>query len=134
MPKGLNLGIPNDLGAFAQNSLISPHGKLRALDELRLPPKLTDEDESVGHFLERRLGKEMVEAIAEPLLAGIHAGDLYKLGLRATFPQFAEMERKYGSVIRGMIDAKRKAPAAGKRLRPQDPRRSAAIRSRQRHF
>ncbi|SFB33633.1 oxygen-dependent protoporphyrinogen oxidase [Cohnella sp. OV330] len=113
MPKGLNLGIPNDLGAFAQNSLISPHGKLRALDELRLPPKLSEEDESVGDFLERRLGIEMVEAIAEPLLAGIHAGDLYKLGLLATFPQFAEMERKYGSVIRGMIDAKRKAPAAG---------------------
>ncbi|MDG0793100.1 protoporphyrinogen oxidase [Cohnella ginsengisoli] len=113
MPKGLNLGIPNDLGAFAQNSLISPHGKLRALDELRIPPRLSEEDESVGDFLERRLGREMVDAIAEPLLAGIHAGDLYKLGLRATFPQFAEMERKYGSVIRGMIDAKRKAPAAG---------------------
>lgn len=113
MPKGLNLGIPNDLGAFAQNSLISPHGKLRALDELRLPPKMSNDDESVGDFLERRLGREMVEAIAEPLLAGIHAGDLYQLGLRATFPQFAEMERKYGSVIRGMIDAKRKAPVAG---------------------
>lgn len=113
MPKGLNLGIPNDLGAFAQNSLVSPRGKLRALDELRIPAQETDEDESVGAFLERRLGREMVEAIAEPLLAGIHAGDLYKLGLRATFPQFAEMEQKYGSVIRGMIDAKRKAPAAG---------------------
>lgn len=113
MPKGLNLGIPNDLGAFAQNSLISPLGKLRALDEMRLPPKMSDDDESVGEFLERRLGREMVEAIAEPLLAGIHAGDLYKLSLRATFPQFAEMERKYGSVIRGMIDAKRKAPTAG---------------------
>ncbi|MDI4646767.1 protoporphyrinogen oxidase [Cohnella hashimotonis] len=113
MPKGLNLGIPNDLGAFAQNSLVSPQGKLRALDELRLPPRTSDEDESVGDFLERRLGREMVEAIAEPLLAGIHAGDLYKLGLKATFPQFADMERKYGSVIRGMIDAKQKAPSAG---------------------
>lgn len=113
MPKGLNLGIPNDLGAFAHNSLVSPLGKLRALDELRISPKTTDEDESVGAFLERRLGREMVEKIAEPLLAGIHAGDLYKLGLQATFPQFAKMERQYGSVIRGMIDAKRKAPAAG---------------------
>ncbi|CAI6014848.1 protoporphyrinogen oxidase [Cohnella sp. JJ-181] len=113
MPKGLNLGIPNDLGAFAQNSLVSPHGKLRALDELRIPPNVTGDDESVGDFLERRLGREMVEKIAEPLLAGIHAGDLYKLGIQATFPQFAEMERKYGSVIRGMIEAKRKAPVAG---------------------
>lgn len=113
MPKGINLGIPNDLGLFARNTLISPHGKLRALDELRTPIRALDEDESVGAFLERRLGREMVEKIAEPLLAGIHAGDLYKLGLQATFPQFAELEQRYGSVIRGMIELKRKAPAAG---------------------
>jgi len=113
MPKGMNLGIPNDLGAFARTSYISPRGKLRALDDLRLPRREETGDETVGDFLERRLGKEMVERILEPLLAGIHAGDLYKLGLNATFPQFAEMERKYGSVIRGMIEARRAAPAAG---------------------
>lgn len=124
MPKGLNLGIPNDLGAFARNSVVSPLGKLRALDELRLPPKTDDADESVGDFLERRLGREMVERIGEPLLAGIHAGDLYKLGLKATFPQFAEMERKYGSVIRGMIDARKKAPVAGAKAAQA---RSAAV-------
>ncbi|MBN2983154.1 protoporphyrinogen oxidase [Cohnella algarum] len=113
MPKGMNLGIPNDLGAFARNSLISPFGKMRALDDLRLPRLAEEKEETVGAFLERRLGKEMVERIAEPLLAGIHAGDLYKLGLYATFPQFADMERRYGSVIRGMIEARNTAPAAG---------------------
>ncbi|WP_027091270.1 protoporphyrinogen oxidase [Cohnella thermotolerans] len=124
MPKGLNLGIPNDLGAFARNSVVSPLGKLRALDELRLPPKTDDADETVGAFLERRLGREMVERIAEPLLAGIHAGNLYRLGLRATFPQFAEMERKYGSVIRGMIEARKLAPVAGAKAAEA---RSAAV-------
>lgn len=113
MPKGINLGIPNNLGLFARTSLISPHGKLRALDEMRIPPREGEEDESVGSFLERRLGREMVERIAEPLLAGIHSGDLYKLSLKATFPEFREMERKYGSVIKGMIEAKRLAPVAG---------------------
>ncbi|MBB6636088.1 protoporphyrinogen oxidase [Cohnella thailandensis] len=113
MPKGINLGIPNNIGLFARTSLISPHGKLRALDEMRIPPREGEEDESVGDFLERRLGREMVERIAEPLLAGIHAGDLYKLSLKATFPEFREMELKYGSVIRGMMEAKRRAPTAG---------------------
>ncbi|MBB6690600.1 protoporphyrinogen oxidase [Cohnella xylanilytica] len=124
MPKGLNLGIPNDLGAFARNSVVSPRGKLRALDELRLPPKEDDADETVGGFLERRLGREMVERVAEPLLAGIHAGNLYRLGLKATFPQFAEMERKHGSVIRGMIEARKTAPAAGAKAAEA---RSAAV-------
>ncbi|MBB6735054.1 protoporphyrinogen oxidase [Cohnella zeiphila] len=124
MPKGMNLGIPNELGTFARNSLVSPHGKLRALDELRLPPKKDDADESVGAFLERRLGREMVERIGEPLLAGIHAGNLYKLSLKAAFPQFAEMERKYGSVIKGMMEARRLAPAAGAKAAEA---RSAAV-------
>jgi oxygen-dependent protoporphyrinogen oxidase len=124
MPKGMNLGIPNELGAFARNSLVSPHGKLRALDELRLPPKADEADESVGAFLERRLGREMVERIGEPLLAGIHAGNLYKLSLKAAFPQFAEMERKYGSVIKGMMEARRLAPAAGAKAAEA---RSAAV-------
>lgn len=124
MPKGMNLGIPNELGAFARNSVVSPHGKLRALDELRIPPREGGGDESVGAFLERRLGKEMVERIAEPLLAGIHAGDLYALGLEATFPQFADMERRYGSVIRGMMEARLSAPTAGAKAAAA---RSAAV-------
>ncbi|THF79929.1 protoporphyrinogen oxidase [Cohnella fermenti] len=113
MPKGINLGIPNNLGLFARTSLVSPHGKLRALDEMRIAPREGDGDESIGAFLERRLGREMVEKIAEPLLAGIHSGDLYKLGLAATFPEFREMEKKHGSLIRGMMEAKRLAPTAG---------------------
>ena len=58
-------------------------------------------DESLGHFLERRLGRELLEHIAEPLLAGIYAGDTYKLSLQSTFPQFLDAEREYNSVIRG---------------------------------
>ncbi|MDB4867424.1 MAG: hemG, partial [Cohnella sp.] len=48
----------------------------------------------------------------EPLLAGIHAGDLYALGLQATFPQFRELERQYGSLIRGMTEKNKAAKAA----------------------
>jgi protoporphyrinogen/coproporphyrinogen III oxidase len=105
MPKGLTLGVPTDEKLFLANGLVSDEGKRRALEELHLPPKQGMDDESVGSFLERRFGEEMVERIFEPLLAGIHAGDLFKLGLEATFPQFAELERKYGSVIRGMTES-----------------------------
>ena len=53
-----------------------------------------------------------MERVAEPLLAGIYAGELRKLSLQATFPQFREAERKHGSLIRGMRANKRKAAAA----------------------
>lgn len=58
------------------------------------------------------MGKEMVERIFEPLLAGIHAGDLYKLGLKATFPQFQAMVETQGSLIAGTQEAQRAAAAA----------------------
>lgn len=102
MPPGLVLGIPTELGPFAKTGLISPWGKLRAAMDLFIKPRPSDEDESVGAFLDRRLGREVTEHIAEPLLAGIYAGDLQALSLQATFPQFAQVERKHGGLIRGM--------------------------------
>jgi oxygen-dependent protoporphyrinogen oxidase len=102
MPEGLTLGIPTDIDKFLKTDLVSGQGKGRALEEQQLPPTEELGDETVGAFLERRMGREMVERILEPLLAGIHAGDLYRLGLQATFPQFKQLEQEYGSLIRGM--------------------------------
>jgi oxygen-dependent protoporphyrinogen oxidase len=111
MPEGLTLGIPTDAEKFMKTELVSEEGKLRALEELDIPSDGEVGDESVGQFLERRMGREMVERIFEPLLAGIHAGDLYRLGLQATFPQFKEMVSNQGSLIKGTREAQRAAKA-----------------------
>ena len=57
-------------------------------------------DESLAAFVRRRFGDEAVEYLAEPLLAGIHAGDVDRLSARALFPRLVEAERQHGSVIR----------------------------------
>ncbi|RCW45608.1 protoporphyrinogen oxidase [Paenibacillus prosopidis] len=115
MPPGLVLGIPTEIGPFAMTGLLSWGGKLRALLDLVLPVRKEQGDESLGGFLERRVGTQVMRRIAEPLLAGIYAGDLKKLSLQATFPQFAAAERKHGSLIRGM-QHNRKASAAAAAL------------------
>ncbi|WP_276356399.1 protoporphyrinogen oxidase [Cohnella caldifontis] len=108
MPAGLNLGVPTDPEAFLLTGLVSDEGKRRALEETRLESAPAGQpDETVGAFLERHFGPEMVTRIFEPLLAGIYAGDLYALGLEETFPQFRDLERQYGSLIRGMTEARR---------------------------
>ncbi len=113
MPAGLNLGVPTDEEAFLKTGLVSGEGKRRALEEKTMRPVPSGQaDESAGAFLERHFGPEMVNRIFEPLLAGIYAGDLYALGLQATFPQFREMEEKYGSLIRGLTEARLAAQAA----------------------
>ncbi|MFC4778627.1 protoporphyrinogen oxidase [Paenibacillus sp. GCM10023252] len=115
MPPGLVLGIPTEIAPFARTGLMTWRGKLRALADLVIPASREDGDESLGGFLARRVGRQVVERVAEPLLAGIYAGNLYKLSLNATFPQFKQAERKYGSLIRGM-QMSRKAAAVNNSL------------------
>ncbi|WP_054940008.1 protoporphyrinogen oxidase [Paenibacillus ihuae] len=107
MPAGLVLGIPTELKPFLKSGLVSFSGKMRAMLDFVLPPRRSSEDESLGELIERRLGTEVLENMTEPLLAGIYAGDMRKISLQATFPQFGEVERKYGSLIRGMTTGRK---------------------------
>lgn len=109
MPAGLVLGIPTELRPFLKSGLVSFGGKMRAMMDFVLPPRRSSEDESLGDLIERRLGTEVLENMTEPLLAGIYAGDMRKISLQATFPQFGEVERQYGSLIRGMTTGRKPA-------------------------
>jgi oxygen-dependent protoporphyrinogen oxidase len=59
-----------------------------------------DDDESIGAFVRRRFGQEAANYLADPLLAGIHAGDADELSIRTLFPRLVEAERQSGSVLR----------------------------------
>lgn len=107
MPSGLVLGIPTELGPFLKTGLISLGGKARAMMDFVLPRRKSKEDESLGDFIERRLGAEVLQNVTEPLLAGIYAGDTHHLSLQSTFPQFGELEQQYGSLIKGMMTGKK---------------------------
>jgi oxygen-dependent protoporphyrinogen oxidase len=72
-------------------------------------------DESLGDFVRRRLGREALQRIAEPIVAGIHAGDPEQMSVRATFPMFLDMEREHRSLILAMLKRRKlrqKAAAA----------------------
>jgi oxygen-dependent protoporphyrinogen oxidase len=114
LPAASVLGIPTKWGPFIRTPLFSWPGKLRMGMELGIARRAGDDDESIGAFMERRFGTEAKEYLAEPLLAGIHAGDVDRLSLRALFPRFREVERTHGSLLRGF----RKEPL--KRAPPPD--------------
>ncbi len=98
--EGSFLGFPVRAGGLARSSLFSMGGKLRMACEALLPRRDSDEDESIASFVRRRFGDEAVDYLAEPLLAGIHAGDVDRLSIRALFPRLVDAERQSGSVIR----------------------------------
>ena len=107
MPEGMVLGVPTRMWPLAFSSLFSWPGKLRMGLEPFVPRRREAGDESIAAFIERRLGREALERLAEPLLGGIHAGDPARLSMRATFPRMIEMEQKHGSLLRGMRAASR---------------------------
>src|SRR5437868_10016143 len=74
LPAASVLGIPTRIGPFVRTSLFSWPGKIRMGAELFVPPKRDEADESIGAFMTRRFGAEASTYLAEPLLAGIHAG------------------------------------------------------------
>ena len=107
LPEGLVLMVPTRLMPFALSSLITWRGKLRMGLDLVLPRGHPGGDESLGDFVRRRLGHEALAKVAEPIVAGIHAGDPEQMSVRATFPMFLEMEEKHRSLIVGMIRRRR---------------------------
>lgn len=111
MPDGMLLIVPTKFMPFVTSNLISWPGKIRMGMDLFIPPRKDNSDESLADFIRRRLGSEALDVLAEPMMAGIHVSDAETLSLKATFPRFIDIERKYGSLTRGMIAA-RKARAA----------------------
>lgn len=99
LPVGMQLMIPTQILPFVTTRLLSPAGKLRAAMEPLIPVKRTDEDESIGSFVSRRFGREVLENIAGPLMGGIYGGDYEGVSLKATFPMFMKMENEKGSLL-----------------------------------
>ena len=100
LPAASVLGIPTRLGPFVRTSLFSWAGKLRMGGELFVAPRRDESDESIGAFMTRRFGQEATTYLAEPLLAGIHAGDVDRLSIRTLFPRLVDAERKHGSLLK----------------------------------
>ena len=98
--EGSFLGFPVRVSALARSSLFTLGGKARMACEALVPRGGSEADESIASFVGRRFGDEAVDYLAEPLLAGIHAGDVDRLSIRALFPRLVEAERQSGSVIR----------------------------------
>ncbi len=117
LPDGVMLIVPTRFMPFITSSLISFPGKIRMGLDLVIPKISSDDDESVGSFVRRRLGNEALEKIAEPLMSGIHVSDPEIQSLLATFPRFRNIEKKYGSLIKGMLAER---TASMKHMKPQN--------------
>ena len=103
VPDGFYLMSPAKIFPFLKSPLLSWSGKLRTLCEIFIPAKKNDEEESLANFVRRRFGKENLEKISQAMLGGIYTADPEALSMQAALPRFVEMEKKYGSVMKGIL-------------------------------
>lgn len=116
IPDGLQFMVPTRVLPMVATPLFSWGTKLRMLGELfaSTPDKNANQDESVADFVRRHFGREMVERVAEPLLAGVYGGNAVALSIRAVLPRFVEMEREHGSLVRATLSSMRRSQAQAK--------------------
>jgi oxygen-dependent protoporphyrinogen oxidase len=114
LPDGFLLLAPTRFWPLLTTRLFTWPGKLRMALDLVLPRGPQRNDESLGSFVTRRLGREALERVAQPLVGGIYTADPDELSLAATMPRFLEMERTRRSLIWAMWTAQRRAPAAAR--------------------
>jgi oxygen-dependent protoporphyrinogen oxidase len=96
LPRTL-LGVPLDLDALEASGVLSDEGLERARHETVTP--LAEADVSVADLLGSRLGPEVVDRLAEPLLAGVYAGHASNLSAYAAMPQVVSLLREHGSLL-----------------------------------
>jgi oxygen-dependent protoporphyrinogen oxidase len=100
VPAGLYLLAPGRIRPFLASPLLSWRGKARALLDLVLPRRAAGRpEESLAGLVRRRLGREVLERIAQPLIGGISTADPESLSLDAAMPQVAAWEHEHRSLI-----------------------------------
>ena len=108
VPDGFLMMAPARLWPALRSPLFSMRGKLRMACEPWIAAREAEvEDESLASFVTRRFGREVLERVAEPIVAGIYTARAENLSLRLTLPRFLDMEMREGSVIRALRKAAR---------------------------
>ena len=118
LPDGFLLMAPTRFWPLLTTPLFSWPGKLRMALDLVLP-RGDGRDATLADFVTRRLGREALERVAQPLVGGIYTADPQRLSLAATMPRFLDMERQSRSIILAMWRQQRaaaqRAPSSGAR-------------------
>jgi oxygen-dependent protoporphyrinogen oxidase len=108
LPAGVGPAGPTRLAPLLTGRLLGPAGLLRASIEPFLASTHTD-DRSVGEVLAHRFGRQVVDRIVDPLLGGLHAGDVDRLAVDAAAPQLAGLLASHRSIV--LATRRRRSPA-----------------------
>ena len=108
LPEESVYGIPGSIRSVLGSPALAPAARLRVLSEMFTPRKLGGPDVSVGGFVSRRFGRQALDRLVDPLLAGTRAGDVNDMSLAAALPQIDALARRHRSLLLGIRSERRK--------------------------
>lgn len=110
MPAGVGPAGPTRLGPVISSRALSLRGLARAaLEPWKARAKVTD-DISVAEFITHRFGSEVSRTFVDPMLGGLHSGDISRLSLQSASPMLAGAARA-GKPLTTSRKLRRAAPA-----------------------
>ncbi|XP_073310812.1 protoporphyrinogen oxidase, mitochondrial-like isoform X2 [Primulina huaijiensis] len=103
--------LPSNPIELIRSNFLSSGSKLQLLLEPFLWKKNNistgpDTWESVGSFFQRHFGKEVVDYLIDPFVAGTSGGDPESLSMHHVFPELWNLEQRFGSIIAGAFLSK----------------------------
>lgn len=116
------IGMPSSPLGFFTTDLFTAKAKLAVLREPFIPPRRDGVEESIAQFVVRRFNQEFLDHAIDALVAGIYAGDPYKLSVTHAFPKLKALEDKYGSMIKGQIFGARERKKRGEIAKDRAPK------------
>ena len=116
------IAMPGSPLGFFTTGLFTPRAKLAVLREPFVPARRDGKEESIAEFVQRRLGREFLDQAIDALVAGVYAGDPHKLSLTHAFPKLAQLEARYGSLIKGQILGGRERKKRGEVAKDRAPK------------
>jgi oxygen-dependent protoporphyrinogen oxidase len=114
--------MPGSPLGFFTTKLFTARAKLAVLREPFVAARRDGKEESVAEFVLRRLGKEFLDHAIDALVAGVYAGDPYKLSVQQAFPKLGQLEARYGSLIKGQIFGARERKRRGEIAKDRAPK------------
>ena len=119
---GRPIEMPGSPLGFFTTKLFTAKAKLAVLREPFVAPRRDGVEESIAQFVVRRLNQEFLDHAIDALVAGVYAGDPYKLSVQQAFPKLARLEARYGSLIRGQIFGARERKRSGEVAKDRAPK------------
>jgi oxygen-dependent protoporphyrinogen oxidase len=127
MPDGMMMFAPTKLVPLATSRLYSWPAKFRMALDLVIPRKTRwaegetaqQHDETLESLVVRRLGRECLDRLAEPLAAGVNGDEPKEMSVAARYPMLLDMEQKHGSLVRGFLAQRKRVEEMREKYPPK---------------